>query len=435
MERISMGQENETVKPEKEPKYRKSAQMFGVAVAVLLCVVLMLDTFKRSGRGEEKEGKPVPIDQETARQSELDFQKRFEQERQRRQRQPESAKSEAQKISETTALLENQRDIKLQAADSGQGQTERVSVEEEWREQERRRALNARLSRFGMKKASENLKLNPAKYPKQPMPNSKDQSTIIAEQTRVKNEIMRLRQMQQGAKPRSTGVNFVQIQEQEPQEESFTVGRPRSEAQPQPGQKLIATGTVMSAVLDQELISDYVGPFRALATHDVYDVTEKYIIIPKGSRITGRSLLVTNVNEPIQARMGLTVRWLVLPNGKRISFEKRVAALDQAGVPAIKDKVNYHLIAQFLGVAAYALLSAETSRSGTGFDSDRTFAGDVGGSLREQFAPLAAKYLNLVPTITLRTGTPLKIFFEDDIYAYPWEALRNRLFKAHRSDY
>jgi type IV secretion system protein VirB10 len=434
MERISMGQENETVKPEKEPKYRKSAQMFGVAVAVLLCVVLMLDTFKRSGRGEEKEGKPVPIDQETARQSELDFQKRFEQERQRRQRQPATAKLKAQKRPETTARLENQRDMQPQAADSGQGQAERPSVEEEWRQQERRRALNARLSGFGMKKASDNLKLMPAKYP---MPNGKDQSTIIAEQTRVKNEIMRLRQIQQGKKPQSAGVNFVQMEERQPeaQEEFFTVGRPRSEGQPKPGQKLIATGTVMSAVLDQELISDYVGPFRALATHDVYDVSEKYIIIPKGSRITGQSLRITNVNEPIQARMGLTVRWLVLPNGKRISFEKRVAALDQAGVPAIKDKVNYHLIAQFLGVAAYALLSAETSRSGTGFDSDRTFAGDVGGSLREQFAPLAAKYLNLVPTITLRAGTPLKIFFEDDIYAYPWEALRNRLFKAHRSGY
>jgi type IV secretion system protein VirB10 len=434
MEHISMGQENETVKPEKEPKYRKSAQMFGVAVAVLLCVVLMLDTFRRSGRGEEKEGKPVPIDQETARQSELDFQKRFEQERQRRQRQPGTVMHEGQKRSENTAGLKSLRDIKPQAADSGQGQAERPSVEEEWRQQERRRALNARLSGFGMKKASDNLKLMPAKYPK---PNGKDQSTIIAEQTRVKNEIMRLRQIQQGKKPQSAGVNFVQMEERQPeaQEEFFTVGRPRSEGQPKPGQKLIATGTVMSAVLDQELISDYVGPFRALATHDVYDVSEKYIIIPKGSRITGQSLRITNVNEPIQARMGLTVRWLVLPDGKRISFEKRVAALDQAGVPAIKDKVNYHLLAQFLGVAAYALLSAETSRSGTGFDSERTFAGDVGGSLREQFAPLAAKYLNLVPTITLRAGTPLKIFFEDDIYAYPWEALRNRLFKAHRSGY
>jgi type IV secretion system protein VirB10 len=411
--------------------------VFGVAVAVLLCVVLMLDTFRRGGREAEKEARPVPIDQQTVRQSELDFQKRFEQERQRRQRQPATAKPEAQERSKTTARLANQRDMQPQAAYSGQPQTKQPSVEEEWREQERRRALNARRSGFGMKKASANLKLKPEEYPQQPMPNGKDQSAIIAEQNRVKNEIKRLRQMQQSAKPLSTGVSFVQMQEQERRapEESFTVGRPRSEAEPKPGQKLIPTGTVMSAVLDQELISDYTGPFRALATHDVYDVTEKFIIIPKGSRITGRSLRITNVNEPIQARMGLTVRWLVLPNGKRISFEKRVAALDQAGVPAIKDKVNYHLFAQFLGVAAYALLSAESSRSGTGFDSDRTFAGDVGGSMREQFAPLAAKYLNLVPTITLRAGTPLKIFFEDDIYAYPWQTLRNRLLKAHRADY
>ena len=179
-------------------------------------------------------------------------------------------------------------------------------------------------------------------------------------------------------------------------------------------------------------MSDYTGPFRALVTHDVYDVTDNYILIPKGSRIIGSSMQISNVNEPIQARMGLIAKWLVLPNGKRISFEKKVAALDQKGVPAIKDKVNYHLFAQFMGVAAYALLSSSTSYKGSGWADDKTFEGSLGQSLREQFAPLAAKYLNLVPTITLGKGTPLKIFIEDDIYAFPWEAISHRLLRVNR---
>jgi type IV secretion system protein VirB10 len=41
--------------------------------------------------------------------------------------------------------------------------------------------------------------------------------------------------------------------------------------------------------------------------------------------------------------------------------------------------------------------------------------------MREQFAPMAAKYLSLVPTVTLRQGLPMRIFIEDDLYITPWE--------------
>ena len=155
-------------------------------------------------------------------------------------------------------------------------------------------------------------------------------------------------------------------------------------------------------------------------------------MIPKGARLTLKSLKISNINEPIQARMGLVANWAVLPNGKRISFEKRTSILDREGIAAVKDKVNYHFFAQFLGVAAYAVLAAETNRDGSGLNNDTDFQGDIGESLRKQFAPLAQKYLSLVPTITLNVGTPIKIFLEDDIYAYPWDSLSQSLYRTNR---
>ena len=244
-------------------------------------------------------------------------------------------------------------------------------------------------------------------------------------------------QLQQGQSPDLSGLFATGLGQGRGVEEGLLpeqpviAGQVASEAVPEPGQRLIPTGTMISGVLDQQLMSDYTGPFRGMVTHDVYDVSGNYILIPKGSRITGRCLRISNVNEPIQARMGLAVKWLVLPDGKRISFERRVAALDQAGVPAIKDKVNYHFLAQFLGVVAYAVLSSETSREGSGYNNDQTFEGQMSQSMREQFAPLAAKYLNLVPTITLRIGTPIKIFLEDDVYAHPWASLGQKLYQAN----
>ena len=427
--------ENETVKAESEPRYRKSAQWFAIAVVLLLSLVLMIDTFRRAGR-DKKEAQPLPIDQmEESRQSELDFQKRLEQEIKRRQ--------EQQSRQPDTQLSQRQVDFK-QAPDAlAAGQEKEPSIFDEWQKNETKRALEARQSGFQIKKpSSRDRRVQTTSY--QPTAEVKDTNLILdQEQKRVMAEIERLERLQQGGEAelqegRAPVMQQGSLSFQAPvqsQEEAIDVGRPRSEAEPMAGQKLIATGTVIGAVLDQELMSDYIGPFRALVTHDVYDVSNSYIIIPKGSRVIGRSLRITNVNEPIQARMGLVVRWLVLPNGKRISFERRVAALDQAGVPAIKDKVDYHFIAQFLGVAAYAVLASSTSYQGSGIAKDTDFEGQLGQSLREQYAPLAAKYLNLVPTITLEEGTPLKIFIEDDIYAFPWDTISNRIFRVNRASY
>ena len=236
----------------------------------------------------------------------------------------------------------------------------------------------------------------------------------------------RVREMQQklvaGEVPGPTGGGFPQAANITAQTSGdFEVGKPVVEQQrPKPGQVLLATGTVISAALDQLVMSDITGVWRGIVSQDVYDKSSRFVLIPKGAELTGKSIRLKGINEPIQNRMILTNNWCVLPNGKRISFKKTVS-MDATGIAALKDKVNYHLIPQILGVAAYAVLSSETSRSGSGANQDTTFEGDIGVGLRDQLALLAAKYLSLVPTVTLRMGTPMRIFIEDDVYVTPWD--------------
>ena len=213
---------------------------------------------------------------------------------------------------------------------------------------------------------------------------------------------------------------------------SSVVGQPQStRATPLPGQKLLPLTTVIRATLDQTVISDYVGPLRLLVVDDVYDVERHQVLIPKGSKVLAHSLLVGNINAPIQSRMGITVERMVLPNGQSIDFSRQ-AALDREGIAAVEGSTDYHLLEQFLGVAAYALLSAGTSRQGTGISNNSTFAGDVGESAREQFRPLIARYLSLVPTITLSPGTPMRIFLQEEMWITPWKPVGHR-FVAGRS--
>ena len=132
-----------------------------------------------------------------------------------------------------------------------------------------------------------------------------------------------------------------------------------------PGQKLLPLTTVISAVLDQKAISDYEGPLRLLVTQDVYDIDKAHVLIPKGSKVLAQSLLVSNVNALIQSRMGIAVQSMVLPDGTSIDCSRQ-AALDREGVAAVEGDADYHLIEQFLGVAAFALLTTGTSRAGIG---------------------------------------------------------------------
>lgn len=195
-----------------------------------------------------------------------------------------------------------------------------------------------------------------------------------------------------------------------------------SPAGPAPGTKLLPISSIIRAALDFETISDYPGPFRAIVVTDVYDIDNRNVLIPKGTKIDGQSLIVGNINEPISARMGLAINWMILPNGDKIDFSRQ-AVLDRAGVAAIKDKVNRHFIAQFFGVAAYALVSSESQYQGSGALTDSTFEGDVSKALRQQLAPHAQKYLNLVPTKTLRSGTPLRIYITEEMFIKPWRSL------------
>lgn len=189
------------------------------------------------------------------------------------------------------------------------------------------------------------------------------------------------------------------------------------------GKMKLPPGTVIPAVIGQKVISDYDGStIKALVTHDVYDLSSEFVLIPKGTEVLMQVNRTQNVNEPIQSRMGITVHKGILPNGNVLDFSK-ASGLDREGVGAIKDQVDHHFLAQFLGVAAYALIGSESSREGSGISNDRTYAGDVGESVRQQTAPLAEKYINLVPTITIRPGQNFRIMLEESLYVEPWKDL------------
>jgi type IV secretory pathway VirB10-like protein len=188
------------------------------------------------------------------------------------------------------------------------------------------------------------------------------------------------------------------------------------------GKLKVPPGTVIPTTLMRKAISDYMtGSLQAIVSHDVYDTTRQFVLFPKGTEINIGVTRTRNVNEAISNRVAFLVKEGVLPNGNKIDFTK-ASSVDREGVGAIEDQVDYHFMAQFLGVAAYALVSGGSSYSGTG-DEEGSYAGDVGENARREFSPLVQKYLNIVPTVTIRPGQSFRVIIEEEMYVEPWSDL------------
>src|SRR5438045_7084545 len=105
-----------------------------------------------------------------------------------------------------------------------------------------------------------------------------------------------------------------------------------------------------------------------------------------------------------------------MPDGHTYNLD-RFKGLDQIGETGLRDSVNRHYMQVFgasLAIGAISGLAQFNTRSGfeTGFgDAYRQAAGS---SLATSTARVLDRYLNVLPTITIREGYRLKVYLTND---------------------
>lgn len=201
-------------------------------------------------------------------------------------------------------------------------------------------------------------------------------------------------------------------------------GNPQAKG-PKPGESTIVTSTTISAVLQQDVISDFPNNWIAVLQRPVYDIGQENILLPAGTRIMGRTMRGSEVNEVIQNRLGMPAFKIIRPDGKVINLEN-AQGLDSAGLAGVADEVDRHWLAQLFGVAAYALVGIAPSQSNLGstpMSASAQSIAEMQGQARNVGRNFANKYLSIVPTVVIRAGTPLKIILQDDVYVTPWQQL------------
>jgi len=179
-------------------------------------------------------------------------------------------------------------------------------------------------------------------------------------------------------------------------------------------------GTILETVLITRLDGALTGPIACLTTADTYSHDRQQLLIPAGSRLLGETRKVEAFGT---TRLAVLFHRLIMPDGYSVSLDQ-LKGLNQAGDVGLKDKVNNHYAQIFgaslaigaLGAVAEAGTGTVLTQSGT----DRLRQG-FGASTAQSSAQVLDKFLNVLPTITIREGHRVKVYLAGDLSlpAYP----------------
>ena len=178
-----------------------------------------------------------------------------------------------------------------------------------------------------------------------------------------------------------------------------------------PGWERIHEGSFLEAVLVTQLSGDFPGPVLATVSVPFYSADRQRILIPRGSRVVGTSQSVTNQD---QSRLAVSFHRLLLPDGRWVSLQ--FAGLNQVGEGALKDQVNRHYFSMFAAVGAVGVLSGLTLRGSNPYGGGQeSFQAGAGQGLGQAAMRILDRFLNRLPTITIRAGHRLRIWFTSDV--------------------
>lgn len=178
-----------------------------------------------------------------------------------------------------------------------------------------------------------------------------------------------------------------------------------------PGWERIYEGSFLEAALVTQLSGEFTGPVLAQVSVPFYSTDRQRILVPRGTRAVGTAQAVGGQN---QTRLAVGFHRLVFPDGQWVALQ--FDGLDQAGDAALKDKVNRHYLSMFAAVGAVGILSGLTLRGSHPYAGGMAgFRAGTGQSIGQAGMQILSRFLNRYPTITIRAGHRLRIWFTSDV--------------------
>ena len=180
---------------------------------------------------------------------------------------------------------------------------------------------------------------------------------------------------------------------------------------------------MIEAVLLNRIDGTFAGPVACLVTTPVYTQDRQRVVIPAGARVLGAAAPVQAWGE---ARLAVTFHRLLMPDGHSYTLDL-LKGLDAAGETGLRDRVDRHYAQVFgasLAIGALSGLAQLNTRTGFNTaDFGDEFRQSAGASLSNSTSRILDRYLNVLPTITIREGHRIKVYLTSDLELPAYDAM------------
>lgn len=173
-------------------------------------------------------------------------------------------------------------------------------------------------------------------------------------------------------------------------------------------------GTWLEAVLLNRLTATFSGPVNCIVTTTVYSHDRQHVLIPQGSRVLGEA---SRVDQFGQERVAVSFHRIIMPDGYSANLDQ-FQGLNQVGETGLKDKVNHHYMRIFgASVALGAIAGFSLHNTNQGFTQSGTdaYRAGVAQNLGQSSTRILDRFLNILPTVTIREGHRVKIYLANDL--------------------
>jgi type IV secretory pathway VirB10-like protein len=173
-------------------------------------------------------------------------------------------------------------------------------------------------------------------------------------------------------------------------------------------------GAILETVLLNRLSGDFNGPVECLVTNGIYSHDRQHLLIPSGSKVLGEAKRVEAFG---QTRLAVAFHRLIMPDGYSVSLDE-FKGMNQIGDTGLRDQVNNHYFKIFgasLAVGAIGGISEAGSGGLLNESGIQSIEGGIGQSMGQSSQRILDKFLNILPTITIREGHRVKIYLSGDL--------------------
>src|SRR6202022_2123736 len=180
-------------------------------------------------------------------------------------------------------------------------------------------------------------------------------------------------------------------------------------------------GTELETALVNRLDGDFSGPVKVMVTNPVYSHDRQHVLIPEGTFVLGETSKVQGFG---QRRLAMVFHRMIMPDGYTVDLDQ-FRGLNQIGETGLKDQVNNHYLQIFGSSIALGIIAgaAESSNANAGryASGSEAYRSGVAASLSQSSTQVLDRFLNIAPTITIREGHRVKVYFPQDLLLPAYE--------------